>query len=153
MLLINSELQRSGCVVDFILTENPLKFMPEGDWPVFDDYVDLILFQFTDIMIETFCNVTQSYLPFPQYELTLYRKGEIYALASQFCLWQYQLMKTQTFYFKDAYSIYKSIKKDGDLNNISQEKMKHDLIETIHFIIGKLNMAAQSNKSLLIIGY
>lgn len=128
--------------------------IPEGSWP--DEpalYQELVFFEWADDLLETYCTLTHSHLPFDLYEFTqLDRPWQIRALAADLLSWASQLARCPEHYFKAELGIYNKSPLFPTQDSASPEDLRRDLIETLLFIVGKLNEMASSRRCLIIEG-
>ena len=105
-----------------------------------------------DDLLSIYCTLTRSYALFDLYLFTQLKQAyDIYLISAQFLLWEYQLVKTPLNYFNvevNSWSKCHDLIKRGTYSSI---ELKVDLVETLHFLIGKLNQGAKG-KCLIIAG-
>lgn len=147
-------LHQHGPYVDFAMLDAPL---PTQAWEELarGKREEGIFFQFADDLLGCYCDITRSYSPFDPHDLTqLTTPQEVYEFAAKLLLWELQIAKTPVFYFNRALNdLYGSAERRLEANNITPEKLKADLLETLHFVIGRLHQAAVSGQCVVIAGF
>lgn len=147
-------LRTHGPFVEFSVLETPL--------PVDDDnqiqylppetYEQGIFFEFADGLLDSYCSITRSYSPFDPYEIVQFtRPDQIYAFTAELLRWEAQLVRTPHFYFTRELCLYDGTELQSD--KVNPERMRADLLETLHFIVGRLHQAAASGQCVVIVGF
>lgn len=147
-------LNQHGPYVDFAVLDAPIP-LQEGGWPTGDSYERGVFFEMADDLLGCYCRITQSYSPFDPYDLTQLRAPQaIYEFAAQLLLWELQISRTRASYFNGVWDyLYCMDDPQLDAQNISPEKLKADLLETLHFIVEHLYQAAALEKCVVIVGF
>lgn len=147
-------LHQHGPYVDFAMLDAPL---PTQAWEGLTrgKREEGIFFELADDLLGCYCSITRSYSPFDPHGLTqLTTPQELYEFAAKLLLWELQIAKTPVFYFNRALDdLYGSAERRLEANNITPEKLKADLLETLHFVIGRLHQAAASGQCVVIAGF
>ena len=114
----------------------------------------------TATLLGTYCGMTQIYLPFDEYDDNQYTTpDQIYDLVLKFLLWQVSLVQADERYyhreiFTDLYDYELETKIPPDWENEAKlTEFKNDMIETLHYLIGKMMEVAREGKCLVIRGY
>lgn len=104
-------------------------------------------------LLGTYCHLTRSYVPFALYDETVLKNpNEIYAMAANFAIWEFQLLRTPENYFQDEANFWAPSDQVSYEGKFSVASFKADLIETLNFIIGEMNASAKDNKRIIIKG-
>ena len=97
---------------------------------------------------------------FSEYEDNQYTTPDkIYDLVSKFLLWQVSLVQEDERYYHDEifiglYDYERKTKIPPDRENEAKlTEFKNDMIETLHYLIGKMMEVAREGKCLVIRGY
>jgi hypothetical protein len=140
-VLTNARPFISFCVVHYPLNNVSHKFN------------DGVFCELPQDLIGTYCNLTRSYAPFDIHENTqLGKPYDIYLMASQLMLWAFQLARSSDNYFNQEAEFWAESHALLNGAQYSGEQFKADLLETLHFLIGKMYEAAANRKSLIIVG-
>lgn len=153
-ILDKNILPQHGPYVDFAVLDVP-PGIPEDGWLAPEEYEAGLFFELADDLLGCYCSITRSYSPFDPHGLTqLTTPQELYEFIAKLLLWELQIAKTPVFYFNRALDdLYGSAERRLEANNITPEKLKANLLETLHFVIGHLNQAAASGKCVVIVGF
>lgn len=149
-ILDKKALPQHGPFVDFAVLDVP-PGIPEEGWLAPEEYEAGLFFELADGLLGCYCSLTRSYSPFDPHGLTqLTKPQEIHEFAAKLLLWELQIANTPVFYFNRALDdLYESAERRLE----TPEKLKADLLETLHFVIGHLNQAAASGKCVVIVGF
>lgn len=168
MTILGKDIIKHEPFVKFCVLDEPIS-IPEGCWqapqnndrgiffePDRQEYEHGIFFEFADCLLSTYCGVTQSYSPFDPYAFIQYKPSndktlhDVYKLTSNLLMWEYQLAKMPANYF----GMYlDEVINDGTyFEQYTREQLKADMLETLHFLIGKIHEAAAAEKCVVIVG-
>jgi hypothetical protein len=151
-ILTHDILFNHGPFIGFSDLSAPLE-IAEGHWPERSLYQDGLFLQFADDLINTYCRLTRSYVFFDPYEfIQLSKSDDIHNFASDILLWLFQLSRCPLAYFTNELWIYEGSNRFTGDTSPKPEDLKNDLIETLLFIVGRLNNIAHQNRTLAIVG-
>lgn len=144
-------LHQHGPYIDFsVFDVSPIQ---DERWPAREVYEKGIFFELSDDLLSCYCSVTRSYSPFDAYALTqLTKPQQIYEFAAKLLMWELQITTSPDFYFTQELDIYNSTELQLESTNITLGKLKADLLETLHYIVGQLHQAAASGQCIVIMG-
>lgn len=149
-ILDKENLTDCGPYIAFCILDEPLN-IAEQDWPSRSTYQQAIFFEFADNLLGTYCSVTRSYSPFDPYGFIQYASPyEIYAFAAKLLLWEYQLAIMPDNYFGMELEYFTN--PTSEKEDYTREHLKTDLLDTLHFLTGKLYHAAADGKFFVIVG-
>jgi hypothetical protein len=155
MTILGKDFLRShGPYVEFFVLETPLPVDDEGQIQCLPPETGEpgLFFEFADDLLSCYCSITRSFSPFDPYEIVQFtRPAQIYAFTAELLRWEVQLVKTPHFYFTRELVLYNET--DLQPNEVNHEKMRADLLETLHFIVGRLHRAAASGQCVVIVGF
>ncbi|NOT13354.1 MAG: hypothetical protein HOP23_16235 [Methylococcaceae bacterium] len=149
-ILGKENLTDCGPYIEFCILEEPLN-IAEHDWPSRSKYQHGIFFEFADDLLGTYCSVTRSYSPFDPYGFIQYKSPyDIYAFAAKLLMWEYQLAIMSDNYFGLQLEYFTNPTSGHE--DYTMEHLKTDLLDTLHFLVGKLYHAAANKKIFVIVG-
>ena len=148
-VLNNDVLPKHGPYVHFAYRTSPL-VVPENSWPSFDTYEADIFFNLSDDLLDSLCSLTKEYCPFDHYGLSnLTEPTSLKDLADKFRHWVGLIETieddTVAFRCKWLYSECSQPEPQGHL-------IRSDLIETLRFIIDRVDKAKRLGHTITIIG-
>lgn len=111
-----------------------------------------IFIQFSEDLLNYYCAMTRSYSPFDPYEfIQLNTPHKIYEFTAKLLSWESQLARTPLNYFwlEQGFNLSDSYLKGG---KYTDDQLKADLLETLHFMVGEMHKAAASGKCVIIAG-
>lgn len=112
-----------------------------------------IFFELSDSLLSVYCDITRSYAPFdPDGLAFLANQQQIYEFMARLLMWQLQIANAPVFHFRKLLRAHES-ELQFDKVEATPDKIKADLLETLHFIIGRLHHAAASGKCVVIAGF
>jgi len=151
-VLSAKQLPHHGPYVVFV--DCPQRFdVAESGWPNRSIYESNIFFELADNLIGTLCSLTHSYIFFdPNESSQLDHPHEIRKLASEFLLWASQLARCRPHDFYNELSIYIEPPTSPVCESLTADIFQRDLIETLLFIVSRLNEIAHQKRCLLIVG-
>ncbi len=142
-------LDKHGPYIKFCVVDAPFN----EDWPDSEAYDDGIFIELSDDLLGIYCSLTHSYSPFGPYDFTQFKKPHhVYELTAKLLMWEAQLAKTPENYFIEVFYFFESYFKDGKDEEKSVARLKSDLLETLHFMIGEMHKAAVAGKCVIIAG-
>lgn len=112
-----------------------------------------VFFELSNSLLSCYCGVTRSYSPFDPDRVTLLTEAQqIYEFAAQLLMWEFQIGKIPVFHFAQISELYGLPELQSNADS-TPEKLKADLLETLHFIIGQLHQATASGKCVVVAGF
>jgi hypothetical protein len=149
-ILDKRRLKQCSPFIKFCVLDTPLN-IGMYEWPSSEHYQTGIIFEFADDLLDEYCRLTRSYAPFDPFNFTqLQGPQEIYRLLSRLLMWQFQIAEMPFQHFSNGLSLCNT--QDITSTMYTTENMKNDLLETLHFLIGKLQSAALYHKCVAIVG-
>lgn len=148
-ILSDSILDQHGPYIEFSVVEVPFK----EEWPDRASYEDGLFMELADDLLGIYCNLTQSYSPFDPDAFTQFESThDIYEFTAKLLMWEAQLAKTPENYFLKNIEYFESVSNylKGEENSVA--RLKADLLETLHFMIGEMHKAAVAGKCIIIAG-
>ena len=146
----------------FAKIDKPLPDQLHTEWYSREELQKGTFFDFSSPLLGAYSNMTQIYLPFDQYDDNQYTTpNQIYDLVSKFLLWQVSLVQEDERNYHDEifielydydYEVKMEIPPDGE-HEAKLTEFKNDMIETLHYLIGKMMEVAREGKCLVIRGY
>ena len=159
-ILDKNKLNNHYPFAQFAKIDKPLPDQLDTTWYSREELQKGTFFDFSSPLLGAYCNMTQIYLPFDQYDDNQYTTpNQIYDLVSKFLLWQVSLVQADERYyhreiFTDLYDYELETKIPPDWENEAKlTEFKNDMIETLHYLIGKMMEVAREGKCLVIRGY
>lgn len=117
------------------------------------DFKGYFFCELPEDLIGTYCCITRSYSPFDTNCLTqLSKPYDIYLMASNFILWEFQLARTPDNYFLQEIEYWAESHQLLNGEDYTAEAFKADLIETLHYIVSKMIECATNKKCFIIEG-
>ena len=133
--------------VRFCVVDKPL------DNELLESFRGNIFFELAEDLVGTYCSMTRSYSPFDAHGFTqLSKPYDIYLMTSNLMMWAFQLARSPDNYFWKEATFWGESHQLLNGTPYTGERFKADLIETLHFIIGKMNDAAANNHCVIIAG-
>ncbi len=161
-ILDKNKLNNHYPFAQFAKIDKPLPDQLDTTWYSREELQKGTFFDFSATLLGTYCGMTQTYLPFDEYEDNQYTTpNQIYDLVSKFLLWQVSLVQEDERNFHDEifielydydYEVKMEIPPDGE-HEAKLTEFKNDMIETLHYLIGKMMEVAREGKCLVIRGY
>jgi hypothetical protein len=159
-ILDKNKLNNHYPFAQFAKIDKPLPDQLDTTWYSREELQKGTFFDFSSPLLGAYCNMTQIYLPFDQYDDNQYTTpDQIYDLVLKFLLWQVSLVQADERYyhreiFTDLYDYELETKIPPDWENEAKlTEFKNDMIETLHYLIGKMMEVAREGKCLVIRGY
>jgi hypothetical protein len=159
-ILDKNKLNNHYPFAQFAKIDKPLPDQLDTEWYSREELQKGTFFDFSSPLLGAYCNMTQTYLPFDEYDDNQYTTpNQIYDLVSKFLLWQVSLVQADERYyhreiFTDLYDYELETKIPPDWENEAKlTEFKNDMIETLHYLIGKMMEVARGGKCLVIRGY
>ena len=159
-ILDKNKLNNHYPFAEFAKIDKPLPDQLDTTWYSREELQKGTFFDFSSPLLGAYCNMTQIYLPFDQYDDNQYTTpDQIYDLVLKFLLWQVSLVQADERYyhreiFTDLYDYELETKIPPDWENEAKlTEFKNDMIETLHYLIGKMMEVAREGKCLVIRGY
>lgn len=107
-------------------------------------------FDLHENLLEIYCSVTGNWSPIdPHQDVLLDTPTKIYSLAAELSLWAMQLCRSIEHPFFRQLEWMETVDLYRDLDR-PYSQLKHDLIETLLFLVGQLNNIAARNGQLFI---
>jgi hypothetical protein len=142
-----------GPYIDFVDYPTVLNIYKDG-WPTRSTFEEDIFFQLADSLVETYCDVTQTWAIFDPYtSIQLHRPDEIQTLAGRFISWAEHITYMRGFDLDNSlrsYNLYEGAQLQRSAADIRGEDLRLNLIETALFIATRLAQIAHANRVLLI---
>ena len=161
-ILDKNKLNNHYPFAEFAKIDKPLPDQLHTTWYSREELQKGTFFDFSASLLGAYCGMTQTYLPFDENEVTQYTEPhKIYDLVSKFLLWQVSLVQEDERNFHDEifielydydYEVKMEIPPDGE-HEAKLTEFKNDMIETLHYLIGKMMEVARGGKCLVIRGY
>jgi hypothetical protein len=159
-ILDKNKLNNHYPFAQFAKIDKPLPDQLHTTWYSREELQKGTFFDFSSPLLGAYCNMTQIYLPFDQYDDNQYTTpDQIYDLVLKFLLWQVSLVQADERYyhreiFTDLYDYELETKIPPDWENEAKlTEFKNDMIETLHYLIGKMMEVAREGTCLVIRGY
>jgi len=159
-ILDKNKLNNHYPFAQFAKIDKPLPDQLDTTWYSREELQKGTFFDFSSPLLGAYCNMTQIYLPFDEYDDNQYTTpDQIYDLVLKFLLWQVSLVQADERYyhreiFTDLYDYELETKIPPDWENEAKlTEFKNDMIETLHYLIGKMMEVAREGKCLVIRGY
>ena len=161
-ILDKNKLNNHYPFAQFAKIDKPLPDQLDTTWYSREELQKGTFFDFSASLLGAYCGMTQIYLPFDEYDDNQYTTpNQIYDLVSKFLLWQVSLVQEDERNFHDEifielydydYEVKMEIPPDGE-HEAKLTEFKNDMIETLHYLIGKMMEVAREGKCLVIRGY
>lgn len=161
-ILDKNKLNNHYPFAEFAKIDKPLPDQLDTTWYSREELQKGTFFDFSASLLGAYCGMTQTYLPFDEYDDNQYTTpNQIYDLVSKFLLWQVSLVQEDERNFHDEifidlydydYEVKMEIPPDGE-HEAKLTEFKNDMIETLHYLIGKMMEVAREGKCLVIRGY
>ena len=161
-ILDKNKLNNHYPFAEFAKIDKPLPDQLHTEWYSREELQKGTFFDFSASLLGAYCGMTQIYLPFDEYDDNQYTTpNQIYDLVSKFLLWQVSLVQEDERNFHDEifielydydYEVKMEIPPDGE-HEAKLTEFKNDMIETLHYLIGKMMEVAREGKCLVIRGY
>lgn len=123
-------------------------------WPNLNDHKDDVFFEFSESLVELYCDVTRSFSIFdPHTSVQIEKAYDIRELSAQFLGLAQHISRIRPLDLNqdlDRYNIYNGSSLDRPGAEFTGEDLRLDLIETAIFIAGRLVKMAHSNRVLYI---
>ena len=159
-ILDKNKLNNHYPFAQFAKIDKPLPDQLHTTWYSREELQKGTFFDFSATLLGTYCGMTQTWLPFDENEDTQYTEPhKIYDLVSKFLLWQVSLVQADERYyrreiFEELYDFEVKTEIPPDWENEAKlTEFKNDMIETLHYLIGKMMEVAREGKCLVIRGY
>ena len=161
-ILDKNKLNNHYPFAQFAKIDKPLPDQLDTTWYSREELQKGTFFDFSASLLGAYCGMTQIYLPFDEYDDNQYTTpNQIYDLVSKFLLWQVSLVQEDERNYHDEifidlydydYEVKMEIPPDGE-HEAKLTEFKNDMIETLHYLIGKMMEVAREGKCLVIRGY
>ena len=161
-ILDKNKLNNHYPFAEFAKIDKPLPGQLHTTWYSREELQKGTFFDFSSPLLGAYCGMTQTYLPFDEYDDNQYTTpNQIYDLVSKFLLWQVSLVQEDERNYHDEifielydydYEVKMEIPPDGE-HEAKLTEFKNDMIETLHYLIGKMMEVAREGKCLVIRGY
>ena len=159
-ILDKNKLNNHYPFAQFAKIDKPLPDQLHTTWYSREELQKGTFFDFSSPLLGAYCNMTQIFLPFDDNEDNQYTTpDQIYDQVLKFLLWQVSLVQADERYyhreiFTDLYDYELETKIPPDWENEAKlTEFKNDMIETLHYLIGKMMEVAREGKCLVIRGY
>jgi hypothetical protein len=151
-ILTKDILPTHGPYVEFVNSPARLA-IEDGDWPQLEVYRENIFFELADDLIETYCDITNSYCFFDHYDLIqLHHPYDIMKFSSELLTWSFQIARCRPSDFDRLLRIYEKSTRFNEGEMASREHLQQDLLDTLLFLSGKLHQIAFEKRCLIILG-
>lgn len=102
-------------------------------------------------MLGCYCRITRSYSPIDPYEFVQFSSAKaIYEFAAKLLAWEWRIAETHVNFMRRELDDVGEMMPGG--SDRSDEQLKGDLLETLHFIIDRLYQAAAAGRVVAVIG-
>ncbi len=146
MTILNKTfLSGHGPFLEMVYCTSPL--ISEG-WPSIGEYEKDIFFEFADDLLDDLCLITGQYCPFSPYEVTNLSDTEsLQSVRSTFADWATIISNASDKKISRVFSgLYEPNK------NTTPSSMRHDVLDTLEYIINYLSIAEKKGETITIIG-
>lgn len=149
MTILNKDvLIECGPYLDWCYRDKPL--VPIDLWPSYNEYEKDIFFYMSIELLECFCHLTNQHSPFDPYDLiNLTDSKSLKNLFDKFKEWIniIESLSKEEIIKKTKYSFFFE-----RTTNTSADEIRRDLLDTLKFIIEKLNTAINNGHTITIVG-